>query len=164
MVGALVAAVVGIVTLGKRFLSIPAVIAPSPAHRSVDLQFLNGWDVPPSWFGPYLNTFGNIALFIPLGMTLLIFGQTSTRLRLGVGGTIMVGLVCSLGIEIAQYAFALGYTDIDDVVFNTLGAALGAGMTARRTVDTKFRVLRRLALLAAAALTVLLAGLVLWRA
>ena len=32
-----------------------------------------------------------------------------------------------MGIEITQYVFALGYTDIDDIFFNTLGGVLGAG-------------------------------------
>ena len=32
----------------------------------------------------------------------------------------------SSGIELSQYVFRLGFTDIDDVILNTLGAAVGA--------------------------------------
>lgn len=43
-----------------------------------------------------------------------------------VRGTVLVGFLTSLAIEIAQYVFALGYSDIDDLLMNTLGAFLGA--------------------------------------
>lgn len=40
--------------------------------------------------------------------------------------TTLLGALCSIAIEITQYIFSLGYTDIDDVLFNTLGAFVGA--------------------------------------
>lgn len=40
--------------------------------------------------------------------------------------TVLVGAATSLAIEIAQYVFALGYSDVDDLLMNTLGAFLGA--------------------------------------
>ena len=38
------------------------------------------------------------------------------------------GFALSLTLETAQYAFALGRTDIDDLLFNTLGALIGAAI------------------------------------
>ena len=38
----------------------------------------------------------------------------------------VAAFVLSTGIELSQYVFRLGFTDIDDVILNTLGAAVGA--------------------------------------
>ena len=58
----------------------------------------------------------NILLFVPLG--LLIGGKKG----------IAAGFVLSAGIEAAQYVFRLGYCEADDVLNNTLGAALGCAV------------------------------------
>ena len=42
----------------------------------------------------------------------------------------LIGLVCSLGIETAQYLFSWGYSDADDVICNVAGAWLGAVVAA----------------------------------
>ncbi|MDO5032622.1 VanZ family protein [Corynebacterium sp.] len=127
-----VLAVVGLLTLGKPFMEVPGLIdGHAHAVRSIDLQMFNGFEDPPIWYGPWTNTLGNIALFMPLAATLLAAGRTGSRLRFGVGGTILLCVLLSVGIEVTQYIGALGFSDIDDLVFNSLGAVLGAVMMSR---------------------------------
>lgn len=63
----------------------------------------------------------NIALFVPIG-----FGLSLWR-RWGVLRCTACGLVLSIGVEAGQYVLPLGRAvDVDDVVLNTIGAAVGA--------------------------------------
>lgn len=63
----------------------------------------------------------NIALFVPIGLGLALWR------RWGPGRTVPVGLALSVVVEAAQYVFPLGRAvDVDDVVLNTVGTALGA--------------------------------------
>ena len=64
------------------------------------------------------------------------------------------GFGLSLVLEVCQYAFALGRTDIDDLIFNTVGALIGAAF-ARLCGERFFPVWRWLALVAAAVFLVL---------
>ena len=64
------------------------------------------------------------------------------------------GFALSLALETTQYAFALGRTDIDDLIFNTLGALIGAAL-ARLSGERFFPLWRWLALAAAAVFLVL---------
>lgn len=76
-----------------------------------------------SWFGPVFEYGGNTAFFVPVGMLAFILFQRSPRPVLA---TTLLGAGFSLLIEISQYIFALGYSDIDDLMMNTLGALIGA--------------------------------------
>lgn len=58
----------------------------------------------------------NILLFIPLG--LLIGGWR----------VLLIGFCLSCGIEAVQYYGNLGYCELDDILNNTIGAGLGAGL------------------------------------
>ena len=149
-------AAIAVITLGKSFIEIPGVIDVS-AHtvRSLDLQMFNGFDNPTIWYGPWTNTIGNFLLFMPLGASLLALGQNLPRVRLGLGGTIVAGTALSLGIEVAQYVFALGFSDVDDLVFNTLGTAVAAFFMSRVSKESQSKVLHRMGFIAATALTVL---------
>lgn len=69
------------------------------------------------------NIFGNIAIFLPLPT--LLAGVTGLRGRWALFGC---GVVVSVLIETSQYAFHVGVTDIDDVIFNSIGAGLGVGL------------------------------------
>lgn len=63
----------------------------------------------------------NVALFVPIGLGLALWR------RWGPGRTIPVGFLVSVAVEAAQYVLPLGRAvDVDDVVLNTIGAALGA--------------------------------------
>jgi len=66
------------------------------------------------------NVFGNIIIFIPLGIYSMFFWrkEKSSRNVLGIG-------LVSLLVEIIQYTFKIGIGDIDDVILNTIGGYLG---------------------------------------
>lgn len=65
----------------------------------------------------------NIVLFYPLGLILgaLLVKQELWKLLLA--WAICCGL--SIIIELSQYIFSIGYAEVDDVINNTIGAALG---------------------------------------
>lgn len=66
------------------------------------------------------NVLGNIIWFIPLGLlTSTIFS------KINLWKILSISLVLSLSIEILQYCFYTGVSDIDDVIFNVLGGVIG---------------------------------------
>ena len=73
----------------------------------------------PNWKLDVWQNINNIFLFIPFG---LLF--PSNRFRI----VCFSAMVFSIAIEVAQYLFMLGLAEIDDVICNTLGAAVGFGM------------------------------------
>ena len=152
---------IAVATVGKPFIDIPGVIdASAHARRSLDLQMFNGFNNPHPWWGPWTNTLGNIALFFPLGACLVVMGQHSRHVRFGRGGTILLAMALSLGIETTQYLFSLGFSDVDDVVFNTLGAALGAFLVSRKSAQAQLRAVRTIGWMAALGLGALAAAIV----
>lgn len=62
----------------------------------------------------------NILLFVPFGYLL-----PSLFPRLRWWQVILLGFACSLCIELLQLITKLGYADVDDLINNTLGAAIG---------------------------------------
>ena len=62
----------------------------------------------------------NILLFYPLG---ILSGTKWKKKRYILSGTFM-----SLVIEISQYFWNLGYAEVDDVINNTIGMALGVSV------------------------------------
>ena len=72
-------------------------------------------------FMGFLNILGNIIIFMPFGyITALLFPYMRKPARILVWAAII-----SLVIEISQFIFACGATDIDDVILNTLGGLAG---------------------------------------
>ena len=78
----------------------------------------------------YRELLMNVLLFVPFGLS-LPFALTRTRdgvwrhrIRY-VAITVAVAVVLSVAIEAVQYHYALGRCETDDVLSNTLGAALG---------------------------------------
>jgi glycopeptide antibiotics resistance protein len=73
----------------------------------------------------FLQTFGNIALFLPFGILLPL---TAPRLR-SLKRVLLIALCVSLSIEATQFVLRIignpRAVDIDDVLLNTLGALLG---------------------------------------
>ena len=74
------------------------------------------------------QTFGNIVLFLPLGILLPLIALRFRSLK-----TLMLTAAClSLAIEAIQFALRFigspRAVDIDDVLLNTLGAVLGFGI------------------------------------
>lgn len=116
----LVAAVVAALTVGKAYVDMPGVWQ-AEAHqvRQIRLDLMETFRTYRVWWGPWLNLIGNIALFIPVGI--VAYRRSILRATL-------IGLCASLGIEVAQFVMAAGYSDLDDVAFNTAGAFVGAAV------------------------------------
>lgn len=62
----------------------------------------------------------NVVLFVPMGFLIkLIYSSIS------IGKVLIIAVCCSLFIETSQYMFEKGIAQIDDVMHNTIGAAIG---------------------------------------
>lgn len=72
-----------------------------------------------------VDVVGNVLLFIPLGLTLAAVSTRATRWGRLAAATVSCALLSTL-IETIQLALPSRATDVDDVLFNTLGAFLGA--------------------------------------
>ncbi len=71
----------------------------------------------------------NIWLFVPLGAILYKLCPQSKML--------LIPLIISLGVELVQYFTGLGWCDIDDIISNSLGGAIGyeAGKAIKKVRD-----------------------------
>lgn len=67
-----------------------------------------------------LNVIGNILIFIPLGIYLKIFKKDINFIK-----CVIIAFLTSLCVEILQFGFGIGITDVDDIILNTLGGAIG---------------------------------------
>ena len=83
------------------------------SRRPMESRIFRGlfWEIE---MGYWNNIIQNILLFIPLGF--LLGGKRG----------VIAGLLLSIGIELTQYIFRLGYCELDDVLNNTIGAAIGS--------------------------------------
>ena len=71
-----------------------------------------------------LNLLGNLALFVPMGMALPCLSRKLNRfwkVTLTVLGMVVV-------VELVQGLLRVGSIDIDDVIFNVVGAMVGYGI------------------------------------
>ena len=68
-----------------------------------------------------INIVGNIAAFVPFGFILPIISRRSRKWY----NTVMFGFVFSLILETLQLVCRVGSFDVDDMLLNTLGAAIG---------------------------------------
>jgi glycopeptide antibiotics resistance protein len=92
-----------------------------------------------AWTYLFVDVLGNVAVFIPLGAALGVAvlprrktrspGRPRRRFWPWFAGVTGAGLLLSLFIEIAQLAIPSRVSDVDDVILNTLGTALGALVT-----------------------------------
>lgn len=94
-----------------------------PWLRSVHMiPFKDMWDVNASVGSNRINILGNIALFIPLGIYLsMLFSKNQSSLI----KNIAIIALLSLFFELFQFIFAIGVTDINDVILNVSGGLLG---------------------------------------
>lgn len=65
----------------------------------------------------------NVWVFVPFGAFLCMLSNKKSFLRL-----LLIILLTTLCLEVAQYVFYLGSSDITDVIANTLGGLLGVGV------------------------------------
>lgn len=78
-----------------------------------------------------INFLGNIIMFIPIGLIIPILYKTNNLI------VILSGFCSSLFIEISQL-FLIRGTDIDDLIFNTLGVILG--LVIFKILSKKFKI------------------------
>jgi glycopeptide antibiotics resistance protein len=89
------------------------------------VEIVRGLKVIDSGYG-VLNIWGNIAVFVPLGVLVTMLWRGRPLARVAAGTAAGTGL--SAVIEATQYAVGRS-ADIDDVILNTTGALLGAALT-----------------------------------
>ncbi|MCU6712936.1 VanZ family protein [Paenibacillus sp. J5C_2022] len=84
------------------------------------LQYANGYHhyTFDTWF---FNLFGNMLLFVPLGFLLPILFAKARRFST----TIVWTMLASLTIELTQLGMRLGFFDVDDLILNVFGGAIG---------------------------------------
>lgn len=71
----------------------------------------------------YRSMLMNIFLFEPIGLSLPNILPKNAH---PVAVTVVFALLLSIGIEVSQFYFHLGRCETDDVIMNTLGAAIGS--------------------------------------
>jgi len=64
--------------------------------------------------------FGNIGWFVPFGFLLPVLLKRESFLKV-----IVMGFMFSLTIESLQFIFRVGVAELDDLILNTLGTAIG---------------------------------------
>ena len=74
----------------------------------------------PKW--ARFNYFGNIFLFIPVG---IIFPNCLKKLD-SIKTNVLIGFIMSVIIELSQLLLFERFTDIDDVITNTFGVLIGS--------------------------------------
>ena len=70
--------------------------------------------------GYSVNVWGNVLMFIPLGIYTAYY-----RRKVNVVKVLLFVMSASVFIEVVQFVFKRGATDIDDVILNTTGGAMG---------------------------------------
>lgn len=120
--GAFALVVLALTTL-KSFFTIGLLWKPENQKvRSLELIPLEDLFTSTTWFAPLFDYLGNFSFFLPLGMlTAILLGPTTHRLAKVAG----LAALFSLCIETTQLLLELGRTDIDDLIFNTLGGLAG---------------------------------------
>lgn len=88
--------------------------------RSLKIYFNTGYE---EWIRVCVM---NVAMFYPLGCAFSCFND---KIKIKPWVFILAAFVFSLIIEVLQYVFSLGVSETDDVINNTLGAALGYFVT-----------------------------------
>jgi glycopeptide antibiotics resistance protein len=68
----------------------------------------------------YINLFGNVLIFVPFG-----FMEPLASKKRSFWTTLVDGCLVSLSVEIFQFITKVGRFDVDDLMLNTTGVALG---------------------------------------
>lgn len=71
----------------------------------------------------YQEVFLNLLVFVPFGLYLSLWKPAWP-----VWKRVLAGFLTSLAYEVLQYVFALGRSDVTDLLSNTLGCLLGAAL------------------------------------
>lgn len=78
------------------------------------------WQQNVSLDGLYLDVMGNVVMFVPFSLVMYVVFRIKNLYLI-----LLLGFLSSLSIETVQYLFRIGVTDVDDLIFNTLGALIG---------------------------------------
>ncbi|MBP1988856.1 VanZ family protein [Paenibacillus eucommiae] len=105
-------------------------------------------DATLDWMRLAQNLLGNIVLFMPLGVFLALLYKKALK------SVLLCGLGLSLLLEIIQFVFILGSSDVDDIILNAAGTA--AGLYLYRLMERYFQ--HRIQILTAAAVIFLIMG------
>jgi glycopeptide antibiotics resistance protein len=88
-----------------------------PRINLIPFNFLT--DVYPGW---QINIIGNILMFVPVGIVWPICFKELDNIK----KTVLAGFGFTLLIELSQLPFFDRCSDVDDLILNTTGAAIGA--------------------------------------
>ena len=83
-------------------------------------RFIAYRDSVPMW-AFLVNMIGNVLVFVPIGFLLPIIGKG----EVGLVRSVVNAFVLSLCIETLQLVTRVGVFDVDDLILNTLGGAIG---------------------------------------
>lgn len=70
----------------------------------------------------FMNLYGNIAIFIPTGIIISLLVKKKWLLSL------IISFGISLSLECMQLFLSMGSFDVDDLILNTSGGVIGAGI------------------------------------
>ena len=84
----------------------------------IPFQDIFGYLFDGRWFDFVYLFFGNILWFVP-------FGIVCGAKKQGIWKTILWTFLLSLTIEVLQFVFSSGYSDVEDLILNTLGGLFG---------------------------------------
>lgn len=102
--------------------SLKNMLARQTRVNEVPLVAVWNWATKGVWWHLTYNVIGNCIWFVPLGILLPALYR---NYRKHMGRVVFIGMVVSTTIEILQFILCTGVTDIDDVIFNTIGTAMG---------------------------------------
>lgn len=112
------------------YLLIDTVFLSRDSLRSINLipfSSIKEYIMVDNGFGNYrlvdMNIWGNVLMYLPLGIYLMVHVK-----NLSLTKSLLLIASSSVFIEIFQFIFAQGATDIDDVILNTLGGGIGIGI------------------------------------
>ena len=94
-----------------------------PAARRISLRPFRSIarDVAAGGDALTVNIVGNVVVMLPLGAAIRALGGPGAKLR----HAALAGFALSAAVEALQLWTGRRFTDVDDVILNTLGAALG---------------------------------------
>ena len=93
-------------------------------YHSLKLAITNNFGAPHKAHYRYItgrNIIGNILLFLPWGFLAPLTFYNFQSLR----RVIFYTIVLSVCAELLQFILVIGVADVDDVIFNTIGALIG---------------------------------------
>ncbi len=67
-----------------------------------------------------LNVVGNVVIFIPFGVYLMLYSKKYTG-----KSAVFIVFITSLLVEVTQFVLDIGIADVDDIILNVIGGLIG---------------------------------------